>query len=48
MTDLPLDKFLNKYTSEDNAAFEVIFEKDLRERTKKYAWQRAGIEGDER
>lgn len=47
-TDLPLDKFLNKYTSEDNAAFDVIFERNMRDRKKQYAWQRAGIEGDER
>eukprot|EP00658_Telonema_sp_P-2_P024633 TRINITY_DN19904_c0_g1_i2.p1 TRINITY_DN19904_c0_g1~~TRINITY_DN19904_c0_g1_i2.p1 ORF type:complete len:411 (+),score=88.28 TRINITY_DN19904_c0_g1_i2:138-1370(+) len=45
---MPLDKFLNKFTSEDNAAFEVIFEKEVRERKKKTAWQRAGIQGDER
>jgi len=33
--NMSLDKFMTKYTSEDNAAFEVIFEKHLKEQHKK-------------
>jgi len=38
--NLSLDKFMTKYTSEDNAAFEVVFEKNLQDRRQKYAWLR--------
>jgi len=38
--NLSLDKFLSKYTSEDNAAFEVILEKDIKNNQEKHAWLR--------
>ena len=37
-TNMPLDKFQTKYTSEDNASFDEILEKDNTERKKRYKW----------
>ncbi len=37
-TNLPLDKFQSKYTSEDNSSFDDILEKDNIEKKKKYKW----------
>lgn len=44
---VPLDKFMAKYTSEDNAAFAVIFEKHVQAHRRKHSWLRVdkGSEG---
>ncbi|KAI9843483.1 MAG: hypothetical protein M1837_006329 [Sclerophora amabilis] len=41
-TTLSLDGFLSKYTSEDNASFSSLLERQNRKRAEKYAWLRNG------
>ncbi|KAI9760211.1 MAG: hypothetical protein M4579_001827 [Chaenotheca gracillima] len=41
-TNLSLDAFLAKYTSEDNASFSTLLEHQNRKRAEKYAWARNG------
>eukprot|EP00826_Nyctotherus_ovalis_P014834 TRINITY_DN1416_c0_g3_i1.p3 TRINITY_DN1416_c0_g3~~TRINITY_DN1416_c0_g3_i1.p3 ORF type:complete len:203 (+),score=76.93 TRINITY_DN1416_c0_g3_i1:196-804(+) len=38
VSNMTLDEYLHKYTSEDNRSFEKLFEKQKEEERKKYAW----------
>jgi protein DGCR14 len=38
ISNMTLDEYLHKYTSEDNKSFEKLFEKQKEKEAKKYAW----------